>query len=88
MKLNWKVRIKNPYFWIGLIAMFLCAIGIDASTLTSWKTLLDALRDFISNPFLVGSVIVALITYVNDPTTAGLGDTKAALSYSKPRKEK
>lgn len=87
MKINWKVRAKNVWFWVGLVAMFFCAIGIDASTLTSWGALLDSLKDFISNPFLIGTVIVALFGYVQDPTTAGFGDSKTALSYSKPKTE-
>ena len=87
MKINWKVRFKNPYFIIGLIGVICCAIGIDVSTLTSWTILLNNLKDLISNPFLLGSVIVALIGYVTDPTTAGFGDSKTALSYSKPKKD-
>ena len=87
MKINWKFRVKNPYFWIGLVAMFFCAIGIDASTLTSWDALVDSMKGLISNPYLIGTVIVALLGYVQDPTTAGLGDSAAALNYNKPKKE-
>jgi phi LC3 family holin len=87
MKINWKVRVKNPYFWIGLVAMFFCAIGIDASTLTSWDALVDSLKGLISNPYLLGTVIVALFGYVIDPTTAGFGDSTTALGYRKPKKE-
>lgn len=87
MKINWKVRFKNPYFWIGLVAMFLCAIGVSADTITSWNALVQALKGFIMNPYLIGSVIIALIGYVQDPTTAGLGDSKTALNYNAPKKE-
>lgn len=87
MKINWKVRVKNPFFWVGLVAMFFCAIGIDASTLTSWDVLVDSLKGLISNPYLLGTVIVALFGYVIDPTTAGFGDSATALCYSKPKKE-
>ena len=27
MKINWKVRIKNPYFWVGLLGVILSAMG-------------------------------------------------------------
>lgn len=86
MKINWKVRFKNPYFLIGLVGMFFCAIGVDSSTLTSWKALVDSLVDFINNPYLIGSVVVAAIGYISDPTTAGFCDSKTALSYNKPKK--
>ena len=64
MKLNWKVRAKNPYFWIGLIGMFFCAIGVDSSTLTTWGALIEQLKELISNPYLIGSVVIAFIGYV------------------------
>ena len=86
MKINWKVRLKNPYFLIGLVGMFFCAIDVDKSTLTSWSALANSLKEFINNPYLIGSVVVAFIGYITDPTTAGFGDSKTALSYSKPKK--
>lgn len=86
MKINWKVRVKNPYFWIGLVGMFLCAIGVDSSTLTTWGAVVEQLKEFISNPFLIGSVVIAFIGYITDPTTAGFGDSAEALKYSKPKK--
>lgn len=86
MKINWKVRVKNPYFWIGLVGMFFCAIGVDVNTLTSWPALVEQLKEFIMNPFLIGSVVIAFIGYITDPTTAGFGDSKEALNYSSPKK--
>lgn len=86
MKLNWKVRAKNPYFWIGLVGMFFCAIGVDSSTLTTWGALIEQLKELISNPYLIGSVVIAFIGYVTDPTTAGFGDSTEALKYNCPKK--
>lgn len=83
--INWIVRFKHPMFWTGLFALFFATIGVEASTLTSWPLLISCLKDFISNPFAIGCVIVAFIGYVTDFTTKGLGDTKLALSYTKPR---
>lgn len=88
MKINWRVRVKNPYFWIGLLGMFFCAIGVDGSTITSWPILLDNLKSFISNPYLIVSVVIAFIGYIQDPTTEGFGDSEQALSYSKPKAKK
>lgn len=30
--MNLKVRIKNPWFWIGLVGVALTAIGVDPTT--------------------------------------------------------
>lgn len=87
MKLNLKVRIKNPWFWIGLAGVILSAMGISPETLTSWKAVLDMLTEFISNPFMIGTVAMALIGVFFDPTTSGIGDSNQAMTYSKPKKD-
>lgn len=69
-------RFKNPYFYFGLIAVILTAMGVDAQTLTSWGALKEAIINLLSNPFLLGSVIVAITGVVIDPTTKGLRDGK------------
>lgn len=84
--MNWKVRFKNPYFWVGLVAMFFCAIGVEASTFTTWGALADQLEELIKNPYMLASVVIALMGYVQDPTTAGFGDSEEALTYTKPKK--
>ena len=88
IKLNWKVRIKNPYFWLGLVAVILAAIGVSPESLTSWPILYAQIRALLSNPFAVGCVIVAVLGYINDPTTSGLSDSQRAMGYEKPRKDK
>ncbi len=85
MRINWNVRFVNPYFWIGLIAVVLAAVGVSPETLTSWAILKDQLLALIGNPFAIGCVVIAVIGYINDPTTSGIGDSEQALSYKKPR---
>ena len=85
MKINWKVRAVNPYFWIGLIAVVLASVGVSPESLTSWTILKDQLLALIGNPFAIGCVAIAVIGYINDPTTRGIGDSERALSYKKPR---
>ena len=87
MRINWKVRFKNPYFWIGLIAVILSAVGAEPEIFTSWIILLDKIKALLGNPFLVGCTIIAVVGYLNDPTTSGLSDSIKALSYKKPKKE-
>lgn len=85
MKMNLKVRVKNPYFWIGLGGVILTAMGISADMLTSWAAVWDALVNLVSNPFMLGSVVLAVLGVVLDPTTAGIGDSEQAMTYTKPK---
>lgn len=84
--MNWKVRLKNPWFWVGLVGVILTAIGVNAESLTSWKAVKDAFMALIGNPYMIGSVIVALLGVFVDPTTAGVGDSEQALEYTFPKK--
>jgi phi LC3 family holin len=86
MKINWKVRLKNPYFWIGLAAVILTAVGAEPEMFTSWTILFEKVRALAENPFLIGCTVVAVIGYLNDPTTAGINDSQQALMYEKPKK--
>lgn len=83
--INWKVRFKNPYFWIGLVAVILAAVGISPESLTSWSILWDKILGLFGNPFAIGCTVVAVIGYVNDPTTKGLRDSKQAMTYESPK---
>lgn len=85
--MNLKVRIKNPYFWVGLIGVILTAMGVSAESLTSWQAVKDALVGLIGNPYMIGSVIIALLGVFVDPTTAGVGDSEQAMGYNWPKKD-
>ena len=85
--MNIPVRFKNPWFWLGLVGLFFTAIGVSPETLTSWAALKQALVDFIGNPFLIGTAAIALLGQFIDPTTAGVSDSKQAMTYTEPRKE-
>lgn len=69
-----KIRFKNPYFWFGLIGLFFTTLQVDIATLTSWQLLGQSVQNFLSSPFLVFSFVVALVGYINNPTTKGLKD--------------
>lgn len=84
MKINWKVRVKNPYFWIGLMGVILSAMGVEPQMLSSWQALGNALLEFVKNPFLIGTVLVAVIGVIVDPTTKGMNDSQRAMQYQKP----
>lgn len=84
--MNWQVRIKNPYFWIGLAGVVFTAMGVNPETLTSWGAVIDSLKMLISNPYMIVAVIVAVLGVLNDPTTAGIKDSEQALTYTEPKK--
>lgn len=87
MKMNLKVRMKNPWFWIGLLGVILTAMGISPETLTNWGAVYVAIQNLISNPFMLGSVIMAILGVFVDQTTAGFGDSEQAMTYTKPKKD-
>lgn len=87
MKINWKVRVKNPYFWVGLLGVILSAMGVSADMFTSWDIVIEQTKALISNPFMIGSVIMAVLGTLIDPTTAGVADSQRALEYNSPSQE-
>lgn len=91
MKINWKVRMKNPVFWAQLattiVLPILAYLGLQWSDMTSWAALGEILVQAVKNPVILVSVMVSVWGIVNDPTTAGLSDSKKAMGYQSPKKE-
>lgn len=87
MKLNLKVRMKNPWFWVGLIGIILTAMGVSPEMFTSWSAVWDSIVDLVQNPFMLGTVILAVLGVFVDPTTAGASDSDQAMTYDKPKKD-
>jgi phi LC3 family holin len=88
MKINWRVRFKNPVFYAQLILSILLPIigymGIRFEDLTTWVVLGDVLLQAISNPYVIALVLVSVWNALNDPTTKGLSDSARARTYKKP----
>lgn len=87
MKINIPVRMKNPWFWVGLCGTILTAMGVSPEMFTSWGMIWDAIVDVVCNPFMLFSVVLAVLGVFIDPTTSGISDSKRALSYKSPVKE-
>ena len=84
--INWKVRIKNKTFWITIIPAVLLMIQAIAAVFgysLDFGDLGDKLLAVVNAVFGV-LVILGIVT---DPTTAGTGDSKQALTYSAPKTE-
>lgn len=88
MKINWKVRFKNPIFIFQLLLSVLMPIlayfGMTVDQLTSWPKLFDLLIEAFKNPYVVGLIIVSVWNAINDPTTNGINDSDRAMTYKRP----
>lgn len=89
MKINWKVRFRNPLFIVQLVLAVVTPIlayfGLAWEDMTTWASIGTMLLDAIQNPVVVVAVAVSVWNAVNDPTTEGIGDSEQALSYTKPK---
>ena len=92
MKINWKVRFKNPVFIAQLLLAILTPIlayaGLTVQDMTTWQAIGDLLLGAISNPYVIGLVVISVFNALNDPTTTGITDSAKALTYDAPNSNK
>ena len=84
MNINWKVRIKNKNFWLALIPAILLLIQtvlVPFGYKWDFGVLGQQLTAIINAAFAV----LAILGVVTDPTTAGIGDSARALTYTEPK---
>lgn len=88
MNINWKVRIKNPTFWIGIVVSIFVPIfaytGLSAQDITSWGTLFNLILNAVKNPYVLLMIAGSVYNTIVDPTTTGLTDSARALRYDEP----
>ena len=89
--INWKVRMQSPSWWLGMAGIvaspILAYLGLAYSDLTTWSSVGSVFVQFVSNPYLIGTVVVAVLGAIGvtaDPTTKGFGDSARAMTYTKP----
>ena len=91
MKINWKIRLKNPVFiaqiLLAILTPVLAYLGMSFADITEWSTLGELIAQAYSNPYLLGLVIVSVFNTVTDPTVEGFGDSVRALSYDNPQRK-
>ena len=89
MKINWKVRVKNPRFWAEVAASILLPIlaylGLSWQDMTSWAALGDVFVKAVQNPVIIVATIVSVWNAITDPTTKGISDSDQAMTYDKPK---
>lgn len=84
--MNWIVRLKNKNFWLSFIPTVLLLIQAVALVFgfeLDFGDLGNQLKEIVNLVF----ILLALLGVVTDPTTKGLGDSKQALTYEKPKEE-
>lgn len=90
-KINWKIRFKNPVFYMQLILAVLTPVlaymGLTVKDLTTWAAVGNVLLQAVSNPYVLALVLVSVWNAVNDPTTTGISDSANALTYDEPNGE-
>jgi phi LC3 family holin len=61
---------------------------MSASDLITWDSVGDLIVKTFQNPYLCCMIISSALSFVGvltDPTTAGIGDSSQALTYTEPR---
>ena len=77
--MNWKVRLRNPVFWVQIVVS-----AFAAADLTTWESVGALLCNAVRNPYCLFLVLSSVWNAVNDPTTKGVADSERARSYDTP----
>lgn len=86
MTINWIARIKNKAFWVALVPALLLLVQVVLAVFGVEIDLGELGNRLLAVVNAVFAVL-AILGIVTDPTTAGIGDSKRALTYRKPNKE-
>lgn len=84
MSINWRVRIKNKAFWVAIIPAVLLLVQQVCAVFGVQLDFGGLQAQLVA---IVGTVfaILAILGIVADPTTAGMGDSEQAMSYTEPK---
>lgn len=81
MKINWKVRLKNPAFWVTVIPAI---ITVVYAVLALFDVIPNVAEETIVNGFMALMSVLATLGIVVDPTTKGISDSDRAMNYNEP----
>lgn len=84
--INWTVRIKNKNFWLAVIPAVLLLIQTVAAVFGYTLDFGELGNRLIAVVNAVFGVLV-ILGVVNDPTTAGMSDSKQAQEYIFPKED-
>lgn len=81
MKINWKVRFKNPVFWLTLLP---AVIAFVYTLLGCFGVVPTVSESTVTNAFTAVITALTAIGVLIDPTTKGINDSERAMNYCKP----
>ena len=84
MSINWRVRLKNRQFWLGLVG----ALGTRVMALANALGAGECASPLVEAIECTATAVLAMLAtlgVVVDPTTEGVGDSSQALQYEVPR---
>ena len=85
--INWQVRVRNKQFWVSVIpalALVVQAVAAVFGWTLDFSNLSGRLIAVVDAVF----ALLVILGVVVDPTTAGVGDSRRALGYEEPYKDK
>lgn len=81
MKINWKVRFRNPAWITSLAALIISSVY---QLLGMFEIAPALTEDALMQALAAAVQLLTLMGVLIDPTTKGLGDSARALEYEKP----
>ena len=84
--INWKVRLKNRAFWVAIIPAVILLVQAVASVF-GYTIDLSIMGGKLLEVVEAVFIVLAIVGVVTDPTTAGISDSKQALTYEEPKKD-
>ena len=86
MKINWKVRAKNKFFWLAMVPAFLLVAQIVAGWF-GYELAADLIGEEAANFINAVFALLVILGVVVDPTTDGVEDSDQAMHYQYPKKK-
>lgn len=84
MNINWKIRFQNKTFLTGLISLVVVFIYDLLQLLEIAPAVTQSAVMQVAEGILT---ILGMLGVIADPTTAGLSDSKQALTYASPKQD-
>ena len=84
MQINWKVRFQNKTFVTGLISLVVVFIYDLLQLLEIVPTVTQSAVMQVAEGILT---ILGMVGVIADPTTAGVADSKQAMTYDAPKQD-
>ena len=84
MNINWKIRFQNKTFLTGLISLVVVFIYDLLQLLEIAPAVTQTAVMQVAEGILT---ILGMLGVIADPTTAGLSDSKQALTYTSPKQD-